>query len=86
MCLTIFVIGKARDMFRSSGGLSYMCNLLFSTSSSSIKQAAMYTLGCAVEKNGNFTHNRVVSIHSTKKYLLVLFIILHNVADTGLKL
>ena len=41
-----------RDLFRTSGGLSYVMKLLFTSSSPLIQQASLYTLGCASEKNG----------------------------------
>ena len=51
----IFYIGHARDLFRTTGGLSYVRDVLYSTSDSRMKQASMYTLGCAIEKNGMFS-------------------------------
>ena len=47
-----FALGQSRDLFRVTGALSYVRELLYSTSSTHVQQAALYTLGCAMEKNG----------------------------------
>jgi len=39
------------DLFRTSGGLQYVLNLLYQRPSPELQQAALYTLGCAAERN-----------------------------------
>jgi hypothetical protein len=45
-------IGQSRDLFRVTGALSYVLDLLYNTGSTRLQQATLYTLGCATEKNG----------------------------------
>ncbi|XP_072027204.1 uncharacterized protein [Amphiura filiformis] len=42
---------QAQDYFRDSGGLNFVLHLLTTNSHGSIMESAMYTLGCATERN-----------------------------------
>lgn len=42
-----------KNQLRASKGLGLIQNVLTSTENYKVKTAAMYCLGCAVEKNGN---------------------------------
>ena len=55
----ILSLGQSRDLFRVTGALSYILDLLYSTTSTCVQQAILYTLGCATEKNGT-TQNSII--------------------------
>ena len=58
----IAVSAVAKDMLRDDGGLQFVFKLLTETSDVEVQEAAMYTLGCAVENNGRAVYkNNYVS-------------------------
>ena len=51
-------LDSSRNLFNSTGGLSYVLELLFESKCYELQQAVLYTLGCASENNreGYYTH------------------------------
>ena len=48
-------------MLRDDGGLQFVFKLLTETSDVEVQEAAMYTLGCAVENNGRIENNGLIT-------------------------
>ena len=47
-----------KDILRERDGLKFIANLLTSGTDMSVKEAAMFSLGCAVESNGKKLYER----------------------------
>lgn len=54
---------SSRDLLRTSGGLAYVLDLLYNSfSSPKLQQTALYTLGCAAERNRKNWYIRTVAM------------------------
>ena len=54
-----FFAENVKDILRERNGLRFISNLLTSGTDMSVKEAAMFSLGCAVESNGKELSERV---------------------------
>ncbi len=51
-CIFHCCLDSTRNLFHSTGGLLYVLELLFEPQSATeVQQAALYTLGCAADRN-----------------------------------
>ena len=54
-----FIAENVKDILRERDGLKFIANLLTLGTDMSVKEAAMFSLGCAVESNGNEQYEQV---------------------------
>ncbi len=69
------ILDSSRDLFRTSGCLEYVCNLVKATTSKDILQAGLYTLASAAEANGKDTcivHVYLVHVHVDKLQCIII--------------
>ena len=65
---------SSRDLLRTSGGLAYVLDLLYNSSSSpKLQQTALYTLGCAAERNRKNWHISHVIDGRNKEHFTIIF-------------
>lgn len=76
---TIFIIpvGTVKEYFDECGGLQYILDLLSSTTLTQVREAAVYCLGCCVERDG-----KKLGLFETG-YVLWLFLIFDSFHITG---
>ena len=48
----MYIAENAKDILREHDGLKFILNILTSGTDVSVKEAAMFALGCAVESSG----------------------------------
>ena len=51
---TFYNLDAAKDCLRETGGLQFILSLVKSSTVAEIKEPGLYTLGCAIERNGKY--------------------------------